>query len=269
MTIWDLGAAVARRWYVLLVGLLCTVAACFYVHAHQGVYFGRADVVFLMPRGETQLNTLTTTSSDVVMLAGAVAKVINGTQSDPQSASPEATIVGRGITDGYAVQLPDMGGQWTPSFDRPVLDIQVVGSDPQLVSQRLRGLVQRTQDELSRIQTGADVAPQNRVTAQSVPADPSIADLRGAPTRALAMTALLGIATTLGVVAIADRLLSKTRVRRTTDEPAHRRKVSLPSGSTDRTDAGSRAATAGSGRQSRRPGQIATNVPRPKSADLR
>lgn len=209
MTIWDLGGVLVRRWYLLLLGLLCTAIACMVVNGQPGVYFSRAEVVLLVPPGLGDRNTLTTTSSDAVVLAGVVAKIINGAESEPRAASPEVTIVGRGVDDGYSLQLPDLGGQWAPSFPRQVLDVQVAGPDAEAVHERMQGLIERIDNELSTLQIDANVAPSERISAQSTPSQPSVVYLGGSRTRALAMTALVGLTMTLGAIAIIDRLIDR------------------------------------------------------------
>lgn len=231
MTIWDLGSVLARRWYLVLLGVLCIGAACLVVNSDRGVYFSRAEVVLLLPAGQGDRNTLTTTSSDAVVLAGAVAKIINGAQTEPRAASPDATIVGRGIDDGYSLQLPDLGGQWAPSFPRQVLDVQVVGPDAEVVHERMQALIARIGDELATLQIEANVAPKDRITAQSTPTEPSVTYISGSRARALSMTALVGIAITFGTVAIVDHLIDRrggprrTRKRQGYESPGVERTI--------------------------------------------
>lgn len=204
MTIWDLFAAGRRRWYVLLLGLVCTAVAAFAVLEHAGVYFTRVQVVFLLAASANSPNALVMDRSDAVILAGVVARRINGSDAAPKLSSPDANIVGRGVTNGYTVQLPDFGGQWSTSFGRAALDVQVVAPDAGTARDRLLGLLDRIQIELRDLQAGQGVPIDRMVTANSVPAAPVVVFMGGAPKYALAMTLAIGLALTIAAAALLD-----------------------------------------------------------------
>lgn len=212
MTLWDLGFGLVRRWYVVLVGLICTAAAAAFVIATPGVYFARTEVVFLAETGPDNPNTLLTTSSDIIIFASVVANIINGTDPPPKSSSPDATIVGRGVRDGYSVALPDMGGQWVPSFGRQVLDVQVVGSSYEEVEDRTRDLVRQIGEVLAKLQDQAAVDSANRIVTQPLPEEPAIAYLQGQPKRAVAATLALGTTLTVMAVVLLESLSAKNTV---------------------------------------------------------
>jgi hypothetical protein len=126
MTILGLGATEVRRWYILLTDGLAPVRTCSFFQAHQGAYSGRAKEVAPLPLSRIQPNTFSTWLDRVVMLAGVIAKAINGPCSEPKTASPDATIADRGVRKGAFVPLSDPRGQRAPSFRRQVFDRQLV-----------------------------------------------------------------------------------------------------------------------------------------------
>lgn len=204
-TVWDLLGALARRWYLVLVGALCTSLAAAYAVTHEGVYFSRVEVVFLAPSSELYPNSLMTTTSDVVITAGVVANLINGTRPDPKMATPSATIVGRGVVDGQSVRLIDTGGQWAPEFSRQVLDVQVVGASVEDVRSRILGLVDEIVAVLTRLQEEAGVVESDIITTEAIAATPPVSYMPGARKRAVGMILLLGAVVTLAAVSLVEK----------------------------------------------------------------
>ena len=164
----------------VLIGLLASYVAV----SAEGAYWSKAEVTFLAPTSAINPNALRTTSSDLIIAAGAVAKRVNGNATWNQMADPAATIVGQGILDGSQVKLPDHGGQWSRVFPRQVLDIQVSGPTADVVRTRRAQLIERIDAELAILQEG--VAPSDLITTAVVPAEPSISTCtaaRSAPWR--------------------------------------------------------------------------------------
>ena len=189
MTIWDALQALVRRWYVLVGAVLIGLLASYVAVSAEGAYWSKAEVTFLAPTSAINPNALRTTSSDLIIAAGAVAKRVNGNATWNQMADPAATIVGQGILDGSQVKLPDHGGQWSRVYPRQVLDVQVSGPNADVVRARRSQLIERIDAELARLQEG--VAPSDRITTAVVPAAPSIIYLHGSKVRALAMIWIL------------------------------------------------------------------------------
>jgi hypothetical protein len=204
MTIWDLGVAMWRRWFVVVIGLGCTAAAVLLGGQHDGVYWSSTQVIFLAPASTLYPNSLKTVSDDIIVTAGIVAKRVNGTTSMPKMASPEVTLFGRGISNGYSVLLPDTGGQWAPNFAQQMLEVQVVGPDAEDVSQRRQVLVGRISQELSALQDDAGVAEVNRITVTLVPGGADVHYVAGRHVPAAIMTALLGVSMVVGLVGVLE-----------------------------------------------------------------
>lgn len=202
MTIWDLLQACGRRWYVVLVAGLVGLGSSYAAVGVTGVYWSHAEVTFLVPTSVINPNVLKTTTSDLIITAGVVAKRVNGNITWNQMADPAATIVGQGVLDGWSVRLPDHGGQWSTVYSRQVLDVQVSGPTAEIVRERQRALLERIDAELAVLQQG--VYDSDKISTAVVPARAAIYYIHGSKVRALAMIWVLCGAAALAVVHAAE-----------------------------------------------------------------
>ncbi|MGB7980870.1 MAG: hypothetical protein WCF36_08785 [Candidatus Nanopelagicales bacterium] len=193
MRIWRVLWGLARRWYLVAFVFALGLAGSAVAVQLPGVYWSRAEVTFLAPTSAIYPNTLPLRSSDLVITAGIIAKLINGNTTWIKTADPYATIVGKGVYDGWTVRLPDYGGQWTRNYPRQVLEIQVSGPSEEVVRQRRHELIDRIDAELAGLQ--ADVVVGDRITTTVEPASPPVYYFRGSRARALAMIWVLTGAT--------------------------------------------------------------------------
>lgn len=214
MTIWEALLALVRRWYIVLAALLVALVGSYGAVKAPGVYWSRAEVTFLAPASQVNPNTLKVRSSDLIITAGVVAKLVNGNITWNKMADPAATIVGEGVRDGWSVRLPDYGGQWSRVYSRQVLDVQVAGPTEEAVRARQTELLNQIDAELAGLQTG--VAESDRITTTVVPAVPAIYYFHGSKLRALAMTWVL---TGAGALAVAVWLEHRGGKRRRPDVP--------------------------------------------------
>lgn len=206
MTLWEFFAACLRRWPIVLVGVICTGLAAFALLSDKGVYYTRTQLVFLAPSSSSYPNTLTTQSEDIIDTAGVVAKRITGPRPVTKFASPDVTLIGQGIRDGWSLTLPDTGGQWATNFQNQILNLEIVAPARATVLERQTTLVRRVQDELDSLQRERGVAPINDITVQAAPRSTVIYHVGGSKPRALGMTAALGVGITASVVMLVERL---------------------------------------------------------------
>ena len=106
MTVWELVRAFVRRWPIVLVGALVTAGAGLAALNDDGVYFTRTEILFLAPTSPLYPNALRTQSEDIIIAAGAVARRISGPQAETKFASPDVTLVGLGVREGWWLRLP-------------------------------------------------------------------------------------------------------------------------------------------------------------------
>lgn len=178
----------------------------------HGVYFSRVNVVFLLPQSGSHPNVLQANNSGLITLAGAVGKTVSDPATSVQVVSDSVTLPGEGITHGYAVRLPNSGGQWAANFDQPVLDIQAVGTTIDEVSTTVNTVVARIRAELSSMQSAAHVNKFNLVTTRLSPPAPPLYLITGSKIRGLAITLLLGSGLTAAATLSVARAVRRRRL---------------------------------------------------------
>ena len=218
MTLWDTLAGMGRRWYVVLIGLLCTALTLYAIQTKPSVYYSRSTVFFVSPSSQHNPNSLGLRLVSLVVTAGVVAKRINGNDTPTKVSSMAVTLVGRGVSDGTLIQLPDNGGQWSNDYDSQSLDIQIAAPTPELVVERRADAVTRIATELTAIQDEAKVPAVDRISLKVAPVEPSIVVMRGQPRRAQAMVAALGVVLTMRAGGLLE--LAAARRRRMLGEQA-------------------------------------------------
>ena len=216
MTIWEAFGALLRRWYVVVAGLLVAGSLLMYVEVQEPVYFSRASAYFFAPSSLVNPNVLRVASLDLVTAAGVVAKRVNANEVMAETASMEVTLFGRGIMDGSAVLLPDNGGQWSVSYNRQELDVQVVAASPEEVQERQSAIFEQIQTELATLQDELGVPPGNRITTEIVPTRPAVILVTGERRRAQMMIVALSA---VGVLLAVGMLELRRRERSQLSKP--------------------------------------------------
>lgn len=221
MTLWELPRIMLRYWLIVIVGAVFTAACGLLAVSASGVYFTRTSIAFQAPSSVLNPNSFRTQSEDVIDTAGVIAKRVGGPGKVTKFASTDVTLVGVGVRDGWALRLPDTGGQWATNFATQSLILDVVGPSPEAVQRQQQDIIQRVQQELDQLQQDAGVRPANFITAVPAPPSTVIFHVSGSRSRALAITAVLGIGLTITVVLAVDRRRRRRAVR--PREEAHRR----------------------------------------------
>ncbi|MCP2264899.1 hypothetical protein ACFQHV_10470 [Promicromonospora thailandica] len=204
MTLWDLVRAALRRWPVLVVGAVVTLGGVYATTLDEGVYWSRTQVVFLAPPSTAYPNALRTTSEDLIITAGVVAKAVSGPDAVTKYASPDATLVGEGVRDGWSVRLPDTGGQWATHFAEQVLYVEVVAATAEEVEERQHAIIAQIAHELDALQRDARVEPVNDITVTVAPESTVVHQVKGSRARAAGMAGVLGVAVTLSLIVVLE-----------------------------------------------------------------
>ena len=213
MTLWDLIRSLARRWPILLVGAMLTMGTAYWAAQNRGVYWTRTEVVFLAPPSRLYPNSLDTTSGDLIVTAGLVAKLVSGPDKVIKFTSPDAGLIGEGVREGWAIRLPDTGGQWAPNFASQLLIVEVIGPNPAEVERTKNGLVEQIAVTLADYQASHGVAPVNRITSTPAPQATVNYMVTGSRIRAVGMTGVLGVSATLAVLLLLGRRDNRRRRR--------------------------------------------------------
>lgn len=209
MTLWELCRILVRYWPVVLIGAVATAGIGLVVISRDGVYFARTTLVFQAPTSAQYPNAIQTQLEAVIDTAGVVAKRVSGPDKVIKFASPEVTLIGLGVRDGWSLRLRDTGGQWGSNFPVQMLTLDVVGPSAQAVQESQQAVIQRARQELNQLQRDAGVDPENDITFVASPASPVIYSVQGNRPRALGMTAVLGISLTVAFVLTLDRRRSR------------------------------------------------------------
>lgn len=214
MTTGMLGSILLRRWFIVAFVLIITAAAMVHVYRKAGVYWAQVDVVFLIPKSARYPNTILDTSASAISMAGLVAEDVNRGVDLPATASSGTTLVGEGVRDGWAVRLPNSGGQWAWDFERPVLDVEVVGADPKPVKAKLLRLIATIEADLHQRQADEGARQSDFITASSAPSKAVVYEFHGHRSRALGATLLLGLLGALLSAVGFDRLMERRSLAR-------------------------------------------------------
>lgn len=223
--VFDLLLACLRRWYIVVLGLACIAGVAYTLDRTPGVYFAQVDVLFLADESQAGANPLQNQEDSVIHFASVVQQSVSDGAVQTRLSSPSATLQGSGIREGYVARLSDAGGQWESSFNRAVIEIEVVDSSPAEVRRVVDEVVGRITAETERIQQEAGVDPSTWVTADVETDDVSIGYMgstRGSRLRGLAAVGLVGGAATVLTAVLVDRWRSgRIAVRsRAAAEPA-------------------------------------------------
>lgn len=205
MTVWDLMGACRRHFMVFVVGLLFTAGMGVWVSSQEGVYWAQSDMIFLGPTSSRFPNSLSSGSESLIGTASIVKNRVGLGDDLKATSSASITLVDDGVHDGTLVRLPNFGGQWSDSFSQPVLDIQAVGSSPDVVNERMQFMQLRITQALKEMQDEAGVDKYNRIQIQASPNKIEVVYVQGSRMRAVIITTLLGISFSLMLVAWLER----------------------------------------------------------------
>lgn len=205
MNLWQLLGACWRYWPVVLLGAVATAGVGVVATTDAGVHYTRTELAFLAPTRADWPNALRTQSDSIIITAGAVARAVAGAAELPKLASPEATLVGMGIREGWSLRLPDTGGQWASNFATQRLVLEVVGPTPEAVAARQREVTDEVANAVRALQAAHGVAPAEQISAIPTPESTAIVHVTGNRSRALGMTVVLGSGVTLASIVVLER----------------------------------------------------------------
>ncbi|ERG64557.1 hypothetical protein L332_08865 [Agrococcus pavilionensis RW1] len=208
---WELLKALVRNWPIVIIGALVTTGTGLAAATADGVYFTRTELMFLAPTSTANPNALRTQSEDLIITAGLVAKRVTGPDAPTKFASPDVTLVGLGMREGWSLRVPDIGGQWASNFATQRLFLDVVAPSEQAVQQQQRAIIDEVTHELDALQREWGVDPVNTVSVIAAPESTVIHYVDGNRSRALAMTALLGLGATVAVVVLREYVARRGR----------------------------------------------------------
>ncbi|MBK4348509.1 hypothetical protein [Lacisediminihabitans changchengi] len=210
MTAAQLIRVVLRRWYVVIAVLILTAVAVVAAGRVSGVYSTQLDVVFVAP---SKTNSLEVSADSLVQFAAVIERRVNGADA-VAPLSGGSTLYGEGIRSGWAITLPNSGGQWQTNFNQAALSIEVVDSTPERVRTIANDLSAKVSALALQEQVDQGVAPISRVTTLESPANPVVSYIEGRSSRAKIGIIALGVGLALFLSVVTDRLAARLRQRR-------------------------------------------------------
>jgi len=208
----------ARRWYVVLAGMCCIWAAYTVLGQSGTVYAAQADYVFVEPGvpGESRQLAGTGTQTLIDFTAIVERKVLAGTKP-AKLASTTASLFGTGIRAGTSIGMLDSGGQWVPSFGRPVLSVQVAASSPAEVEEGMDAVLTDVRRVSAALQAETAAQPGSFITVERSPEDliiTSFGKTRTGEVKALVALSVAGLGLSCAAAAATDAAAAR-RKRRT------------------------------------------------------
>jgi hypothetical protein len=212
-----------RRWYVVAAVILCMLPAFYLATTSTGVYYSRAQLLFLPPSNKVGGNALQSEAVTTVMYAAIVERRFNGNEGEQPLRTTDAPLYSTGLRNGYSVFLPNSGGQWQMSFQNPEIVIEVVAGDADTAASEMKRIAGRLRQLASEQQKSIGVYPEAYITTELSPAQPDVMYVGIRKSREMAAVAGLTGALALGVPLLSDRLLTGLSQRR-----ARQKKSNVP-----------------------------------------
>lgn len=183
-----------RRWYVMLPGLLLTVALTVGAHLTAPVSYRSQSMVALLNSQQAARdfdgNPFLSTQASLTGMADSLARSLN---SDGSAAELRA----RGVDGDYQAMLAD-------NAQGPLLVLTVTGADPDRVLTSSQVLVAYAGNRLRQFQTDQSVAPDAMIRMTSIlpPDDPPARARRS--TKPVVAAGLLGLVLSVAAACFAD-----------------------------------------------------------------
>jgi hypothetical protein len=214
----------ARRWYIVAIGVLLAAVAFVGMQRGGGAFAVETNVVFVAPGNQGIGDVNDGNQPSLVGFAAVIErKIHDGRESD--RVGENASLYGAGVDRGIQVLLVNSGSQWTTSFAKPVLSIRVVGPTREWVLSHLEGTITEIRTLAAREQGTVGVASTAEISTERVPEVAEahyIGSTRGTQLRALAALLLVGFGLSSATAVALDRSLAGRTVRGFAAAASHR-----------------------------------------------
>lgn len=200
--------AIKRRWYVALGAVLVMIPVMFAASQATGVYYTKADVLFVAPASSADGNALQTDPAQTLSFAAVVVQRYNSADGSTGPRSTSAPLYGSGIRRGHLVYIPSSGGQWQLSYSRPVITVEVVGESAEEVASERDRIMNRIFVLAEAAQQERDVKAAVRITAELAPGTAFVSYIGVRNGRAELALTFLTIGLAVGMSFMADRMIA-------------------------------------------------------------
>ena len=194
--------ALARRWYIVLVGLLLTAGLVFAAYDNTPPKYSARGLVLLLP------------SHDAVGAGGNPFLMLSGLEQAAgvvvayfSSSSAESEILSISPTAEYQVAIDD-------ATRGPVIAVDVISSSPEETLGTLQHIVGRIPQELTRLQKQVGVPANAEINSMELTVDGKATTDRGAMMRTMIAALMGGLGSTCLAAVLIDSKTQQTKSRR-------------------------------------------------------
>ncbi|MHA6765002.1 hypothetical protein [Streptacidiphilus sp. PAMC 29251] len=212
----ELVRALLRRWYVLAVALLLTMAGCYHVLRPTQLYLSSAVVVLKPPVTGNQPNQFANLQPTLAAVSYAVLQQL-------ESPAGEQELAAAGVHGTYHLVPRNSGTSATPHYLIPTVQVQSELTDPDAANSTVQRIITLYTAHVQALQTDHRIANASMMSVD-VLVPPSALAVHGTKSRGLAGTLLLGGAGGVLAALWTDRLLlGRQRKRELTEHQMPRR----------------------------------------------
>lgn len=201
---WEWWGTLARRWPVVLIGLLCTAATLYLVHKRPIVFEACGSVVVTAPKSSDHPNVYNSPQGSLIIDTGLITQQLNSEQVQHQ-------LQAQGLTASYQAQLANSGTPEAPQYSAPLANVCASSHSYELSLRTANAVIQEFGTILQARQL-QNAAPTELIT-DSVVVSPVSLPVTGHPSQAYLGVAAIGIILTAACAVWTDRLL-RLRARR-------------------------------------------------------
>jgi hypothetical protein len=206
VTAWQLTAALRRRWYVLALCAVLTVAGAWAVH-HRPITNQACAALFVTPPPtHNDPNVLTNGDDTLVATTGVITRAV-------MSGRGQARIRAEGLTASYDAAMTNTGSNETPLFGEPTLQVCSLSTDPNMALRTTHAVTDQFRQILQQRQAAQGTRPDWMITV-TVISFPAALPITGRPSQAYLGVLLLGLVAGLALTLWSDPLLTRWQYRR-------------------------------------------------------
>jgi hypothetical protein len=202
---------IALRWYLSPIVVLLMLPVVFAAGEAAGVYYTKADVLFVAPALSVSGNALQADPAETLSFASVTVHRFNADGGDTAPPSTSAPLYGSGIRTGHRVSRPRSGGQWQLSYDRPVITIEVVGESDEEVATERDHILNRISTLAKISQQEMGVKPAVYITTELARSTAFVTYVGVRNSRAEIALLFLTLGLAVGIPLTADRILNGVR----------------------------------------------------------
>ncbi|WCD92913.1 hypothetical protein [Microbacterium sp. nov. GSS16] len=131
----DMQGMLRRRWIIVALIAVATIAASWQLLSSSGVYTTRTTIAFTLPTGAA-LDEGGSAEPGIITFAATVASEADQNITRVRYSDADARPYGIGVREGVFVGVPDVGGQWSVSYRLAEVAIDIVGTTREWVREQ-------------------------------------------------------------------------------------------------------------------------------------